>query len=53
MTINDIRLLSEEGAKEYLTILMEALDNIDDCSSPGDDPFCGSWRDYVLGEDSK
>ncbi len=47
MTKNEVELLSEEGAKIYLTKIIERLDNLDA------DDFFGSegWRHYVMGED--
>ncbi len=47
MTTAEVELLSEEGAKIYLTRLIERLDNLDA------DDFFGSegWRRYVMGED--
>ncbi len=49
MKTSEIWMLSDEGARVYLSRLMKALDNIDDCATPGDDPFGCPWRDYVLG----
>lgn len=47
MTEQEVRLLSEVGAKEYLARIIVALDELD-----GDDYFgTEGWRHRVMGED--
>lgn len=47
MTEQEVRLLSEAGAKEYLTRIIVALDELD-----GQDWFgTEGWRHFLLGED--
>ena len=47
MKAREVKLLSEQGAKEYLEKLINALDDIEK------DDFFGTegWRKYIMGED--
>ncbi len=47
MSVREVDLLSEEGAKDYLRDIIEKLDSLDD------EDFFGTegWRHYLMGED--
>lgn len=47
MQKDEVRLLSEEGAKEYLKEIITKLDELDE------QDFFGSegWRHFMMGED--